>query len=219
MKKFAVILSGAGVFDGAEIQEAVITLLSLARAGVGYQCMAPDMEQMHVIDHYRGEVSDGESRNVLVEAARIARGDIIDLAEADAADYDGVILPGGFGAAKNLSDFALKGPDCEVQQDVIHFCKAIADAGKPLGFVCITPALIPKIFGQGIKLTLGDEDKDAASAVTTMGGVHMSCPVEEFVVDPEHKIVSTPAYMYTAAINDVAAGIEKLVNKVIELSE
>ena len=109
MKKFAVILSGSGVYDGAELHEAVITLLTLDRAGVEYQCMAPDMPQMHVVNHLTGEVAEDENRNVLVEAARIARGNILDLAKANADDYDAVILPGGFAAAKNLSDFADNG--------------------------------------------------------------------------------------------------------------
>lgn len=218
MKKVAVILSGSGVFDGSEIHEAVITLLTLDKAGLSYQCMAPDMEQMHVINHFKGEVSEGESRNVLVEAARIARGDILDLAQANPSDYDAVILPGGFGGAKNLSNFAVKGADCEVHTDVLAFCQGMADQGKPLGFVCITPVMVAKIFGEGIKVTTGDEDKDVAAAIDAMGGLFMSCPVDEFVVDEDRKIVSTPAYMYSARISEVAAGIEKLVHKVIELS-
>ncbi len=218
MKKFAVILSGSGVYDGAELHEAVITLLTLDRAGVEYQCMAPDMPQMHVVNHLTGEVAEDENRNVLVEAARIARGNILDLAKANADDYDAVILPGGFGAAKNLSDFAVNGAGCEVQPDLVRFCKAMAVQNKPLGFVCIAPAMIPKIFGPGISLTIGDEDEGAAAAITEMGGVHMSCPVREFVVDEQHRIVSTPAYMSAQRISEAADGIEKLVHKVIELA-
>jgi len=216
MKKVAVILSGSGFLDGAEIQESVITLLSLDKAGVIYQCMAPNMDQMHVVDHLSGEVNEGEHRNVLVEAARIARMNIIDIAAADPDDYDAVILPGGYGAAKNLSNFAVKGAESQVQPDVLRFTRAIATSGKPMGFVCIAPAMIPHIYGANAKLTIGS-DVDTAAVITEMGGLHVSCPVKEFVVDEERKIVSTPAYMLDESISEVAVGIEKLVNKVLEL--
>jgi len=217
MKKVAVILSGSGFLDGAEIQESVITLLTLDRAGVDYQCMAPDIEQMHVVNHLTGEVSEGESRNVLVEAARIARMKVIDIALANPNDYDAVILPGGYGAAKNLSNFAVKGAESSVQEDVLQFTRAFAATGKPMGFVCIAPALIPHIYGADAKLTIGS-DADTAAAITEMGGVHINCPVDDFVVDEERKLVSTPAYMLDERIGDVANGIEKLVNKVLELT-
>jgi len=126
MKKIAVVLSGSGFLDGAEIQESVITMLALDRAGVSYQCMAPDMEQMHVVNHFTGEVAEGEQRNVLVEAARIARTKIIDIAQANPNDYDAVIFPGGYGAAKNLSNFAVKGATSLVQTDVLQFARAFA---------------------------------------------------------------------------------------------
>ncbi|MCF7807658.1 MAG: isoprenoid biosynthesis glyoxalase ElbB [Candidatus Marinimicrobia bacterium] len=214
MKKVAVILSGSGFLDGAEIQESVITLLTLDRAGVQYQCMAPDIPQMHVVDHVTGEVSEGESRNVLSEAARIARMKIINIAEADPADFDAVILPGGFGAAKNLSNFATLGAASTVQKDVLAFTQAFATLGRPMGFVCIAPAMIPHIYGPDAQLTIGS-DKDTAAAITEMGGVHVECPVVDHVVDKQRKLVSTPAYMLDARIGDVATGIEKLVNEVI----
>ena len=218
MTKVAVILSGSGFLDGAEIQESVITLLALDKTGAEYQCMAPDMDQMHVVNHLTGEVSEGEQRNVLVEAARIARTQIIDVAEANPNDYDAVIFPGGYGAAKNLSNFAVKGAESTVQQDVLQFARAFAATGKPMGYVCIAPAMIPHIYGAEAKLTIGS-DADTAAVITEMGGVHVSCPVTDFVVDEERKIVSTPAYMLDERISDVAAGIEKLVNKVLELAD
>jgi len=214
MAKVAVILSGAGFLDGAEIQESVITLLTLDRAGAEYQCMAPDMKQMHVVNHLTSEVAAGEQRNVLVEAARIARTDIVNIADADPADYDAVIFPGGYGAAKNLSDFAVKGADSQVQPDVLKFARGFADQGKPMGFVCIAPAMIPHIYGANARLTIGS-DEDTAAAITAMGGIHVSCPVEGFVVDEERKIVSTPAYMLNVRIGQAAAGIEQLVHKVL----
>ena len=216
MTKIAVVLSGSGFLDGSEIQESVITMLALDRAGASYQCMAPDMEQMHVVNHLSGEVSEGESRNVLVEAARIARTQIIDIGEANPNDYDAVIFPGGYGAAKNLSDFAVKGATSTVQTDVLQFARAFAATGKPMGFVCIAPAMIPHIYGADAKLTIGS-DADTAAAINEMGGIHINCPVDDFVVDEQRNLVSTPAYMLDMRISEVATGIEKLVHKIIEM--
>ncbi|MBT3228135.1 MAG: isoprenoid biosynthesis glyoxalase ElbB [Candidatus Marinimicrobia bacterium] len=216
MKKIAVVLSGSGFLDGAEIQESVITMLALDRAGVSYQCMAPDMEQMHVVNHFTGEVAEGEQRNVLVEAARIARTKIIDIAQANPNDYDAVIFPGGYGAAKNLSNFAVKGATSLVQTDVLQFARAFAATGKPMGFICIAPAMIPHIYGADAKLTIGS-DAETAAAINEMGGVHINCPVDDFVVDEERNLVSTPAYMLDMRISEVATGIEKLVHKIIEM--
>lgn len=217
MKKIAVILSGCGVFDGAEIYESVLTLLQLAERGVDYQCMAPNIDQMHVINHLTGEVAENETRNVLVEAARLARGEIIDLATANAEDYDALIIPGGFGAAKNLSDFAVKGPESQVNADVLSFTQAMHKAGKPVGLICIAPAMTPLIFGEGATCTIGN-DADTAAAIEAMGGNHESCGVSEIVIDQERKIVTTPAYMLAGSITEAASGIRKLVDQVIDLA-
>ena len=216
MKKIAVVLSGSGVFDGAEIHESVLTLLALERHGFEYQCFAPNIEQMHVINHLTGDVAEGESRNVLVEAARIARGDIIDLAEAKAQDFDAAILPGGFGAAKNLSDFAVKGSDCSVNSDLVSFIKDFAKDKKPVGFMCIAPAMLPHIYGQGTQLTIGT-DQETADAIEAMGGVHQSCPVEDIVVDEDNNLVTTPAYMLASRVSEAAKGIDKLVDKIASM--
>ncbi len=216
MKKVAVILSGCGVFDGAEIHESVLTLLALEKAGAQYQCFAPDMAQMHVVNHLNGEEM-AESRNVLVESARIARGDVQDVKELDVAQFDALILPGGFGAAKNLCDFAVKGADCTVQPDVAAACKAFAEAGKPAGYICIAPAMIPRIYGQGAKGTIGT-DADTAKAFEAMGGEHLGCPVDEFRIDEQRKLVSTPAYMLAGSILEAQAGIDKLVTEVLRLA-
>lgn len=216
MKKIAVVLSGSGVFDGAEIHESVLTLLALERHNFVYQCFAPNIEQMHVINHLTGEVAEGESRNVLVEAARIARGEIKDLAQANANDFDAVILPGGFGAAKNLSDFAVKGSDCSVNPDLVRFIQGFAEAKKPVGFICIAPAMLPLIYGQGTKLTIGT-DQDTAQAIEAMGGIHMPCPVDDIVVDEDNNLVTTPAYMLASSVSEAAAGINKLVDKIAEM--
>lgn len=214
-KKIAVILSGCGVYDGSEIYESTLVLLALDQANIGYQCMAPNKEQMHVINHLTGEVS-GESRNVLVEAARLARGEIIDLATANPDDYDGLIFPGGFGAAKNLSTFAVDGSSMTIDADVSQFAKAMRSANKPIGLVCIAPALAPLLFGEGTECTIGS-DADTAAAITAMGGKHINCGVTEIHVDNERKIVTTPAYMLAGRISEAAAGITKLVQRVVEM--
>ena len=215
MKKIAVILSGCGVFDGSEIYESVLTLLRIAQQGAEYQCMAPDIEQLHVINHFKGEVAEGESRNVLVEAARLTRGDIIDLATANPADYDALIFPGGFGAAKNLSDFAVNGADATVNADVKSFAQAIHSAGKPVGLICIAPAMTPLIFGQGAICTIGT-DSETTGAIEAMGGQHQNCTVGNIVIDQERNIVSTPAYMLAGSITEAASGINKLVDEVLQ---
>ncbi len=213
-KKVAVILAGCGVFDGSEIYESTLVMLRLDEAGVEYQCMAPDIDQMHVLNHMTGEEMQ-ETRNVLVEASRLARGEIIDLAQAKADDYDAVIVPGGFGVAKNLSSFAVDGTGMSVNEDLVNFVQTMSQQGKPVGLVCIAPALAPKLFGDGVKCTLGDNESDAAKAIVAMGGAHEQCAVEDISIDEERKLVSTPAYMLAGRISEAAAGITKLVEAVL----
>lgn len=214
--KVAVILSGCGVYDGAEIHESVLTMLALVRAGAEPEFLAPDIPQLHVVNHLTGEVAPGETRNVLVESARIARGKIKNIALANVADYAAVFFPGGFGAAKNLSDFAIKGADCQIQADVLRFAKAVAAAGKPACYICIAPAMIPHVYGSGTAVTIGTDEATAA-AITAMGGQHISCPVKEFVIDKDKKLVSTPAYMLAENIADAATGIEAAVKATLAL--
>ena len=215
-KKVGVLLSGCGVYDGAEIHEAVLTLLALDRAGAEIVCMAPDMEQLHVMDHYRQTESD-ERRNVLVESARIARGDIQNLAAVDAGQMDALVIPGGFGAAKNLSNFAVKGPEATVHPEVQRVIAEMLAAGKPVGALCIAPAtLVRAVAERSPEVTIGN-DPGTAAAIGQMGGVHIDCTVDQVHVDIKNKIVTTPAYMLGPGIKDVAVGIEKLVHKVLEL--
>ena len=155
-KKIAVILSGCGVYDGAEIHESVITLLRLDQRGAQVQCFAPDIAQLHVINHLTGEEMP-ETRNVLVESARIARGEVKNIQEANADEFDALIVPGGFGAAKNLSNFAAEGAGCSVNPEVLALAEAFAEAGKPVGLICISPALAAKIYGPGVTCTIGNE--------------------------------------------------------------
>lgn len=215
-KKVAVILSGCGVYDGAEIHESVITLLRLDQRGAQVQCFAPNIAQLHVINHLTGEEMP-ESRNVLVESARIARGNVKDLGDADVNDFDALIVPGGFGAAKNLSSFAIDGPGCSVHPDVLALAEAFAEAGKPVGLICISPALAAKIYGPGVVCTIGN-DADTAAAIVKMGGTHEECDVHDIVEDTARKLVTTPAYMLAQSISEAAGGIYKLVDRVLELT-
>jgi enhancing lycopene biosynthesis protein 2 len=215
-KKVAVVLAGCGFYDGAEIHEAVLTLLALDQHGVTYECFAPNIEQMHVINHVTGQPSVGERRNVMVEAARIARGKIQDLATARAEDFDALIVPGGFGAAKNLCDFAVKGSAMTVQPDFLRFAQAMRDARKPIGLICISPTMSAKIFSEGVRCTIGN-DAETAAAIEAMGGKHVTCAVEKAVVDTHNKLVTTPAYMLAQRIGEAAAGINECVSKVLAL--
>ena len=217
MTKVAVVLAGCGVYDGAEINEAVLTLLCLEQQGASYQCFAPDMEQMHVINHLTGEPSEGESRNVLVEAARIARGNIVPLTEADVADFDALLVPGGFGAAKNLSNFAVAGAEMAVQPDFLQLGRAFHAAGKPIGLICIAPVMAAAITGEGTRCTIGN-DADTAAAINAMGGEHLECPVSEARVDTAHKMVTTPAYMLAGSVSEAYSGINECVKEVLALA-
>ena len=216
MAKVAVVLAGCGVYDGAEINEAVLTLLSLEQQGASYQCFAPDMEQMHVINHLTGEPVEGETRNVLIEAARIARGNVLDLASARAEDFDALLVPGGFGAAKNLSNFAVAGAQMEVQPDFLRVARAFHAAGKPIGLVCIAPVMAAAICGEGARCTIGN-DAEVAAAIEAMGGEHLECPVNEARVDAERKLVTPPAYMLAGSVSEAYAGISDCVRDVLAL--
>lgn len=215
-KRVGVLLAGCGVFDGSEIHEAVLTLLYLNQEGVEIVCMAPDIPQAHVINHLTQEEMD-ETRNVLVESARIARGEIKNLSDVKAEDLDALIIPGGFGAAKNLSDFAFKGPNGTVNHEVKNLLEDMAAAGKPIGGLCIAPATI----GMALKdrkpsLTIGNHE-ETIGALKALGVTHKVCAVDETNIDRENKIVTTPAYMLGPEIKDVAKGIEKLVKDVLSM--
>ena len=219
MKKIGVVLSGCGVYDGAEIHEAVITLLAIDRAGAKSVCMAPDIDQIHVINHHNGEEMVGEKRNVVVESARIARGEIRDINAIKADDIDALVFPGGFGAAKNLSNFAEKGDECDVHPDVMRLVKEFVAKQKPQAAICIAPAMMAKIYeSESAKptLTIGN-DKDGISMIEAMGSQHQECVATDFVFDETNKIVSTPAYMVGESISEVAEGIEKTINKLVSM--
>lgn len=215
--KVAVVLSGCGVYDGSEIYEAVLTLLRLQQRGAQVSVFAPDVEQMHVVNHLSGDIAEGECRNVLVEAARIVRGDIAALGDASADNFDGLIVPGGFGAAKNLSDFAVAGAGLSVNAELLHLAQKFRDANKPIGLMCIAPAMSAAICGEGVRCTIGT-DADTAGAINQTGAEHICCGVREICFDAERKLVTTPAYMLAETIEEAAQGIFALVDKVLELS-
>lgn len=214
MKKIAVVLAGNGVFDGAEIHEATLTLLSIARNGAEYQCFAPDINQAHVVNHITGEVMP-ETRNVLIEAARIARGNIKPLSEYNSSEFDALVFPGGFGVAKNLCTFAFNGVDCKVNSDVEAAIRSTIVAEKPIGALCISPVLIAKVIGD-VEVTIG-QDKETIDAIETFGATHLKTSHGEIVVDEKYKIVTTPCYMLDATIDQIAIGAENAVKKILEL--
>ncbi len=220
MPRAAVVLSGCGVFDGAEVHESVAFLTHLSRGGAHYDIFAPDIDQAVVINHVTSKPAP-EKRNVLVESARIARGKIAPLSRLEAADYDALFFPGGFGAARNLCNFAEKGADCTVNPEVERVVRDFRKAGKPIAMSCIAPVIAAKIFGKasggpGCEITMGGKS-DAAKAAEKMGARHVERPATEAIVDEANRLVTTPAYMCDAPIHEVFDGIGEMVTKTLDL--
>ncbi|WP_404473118.1 isoprenoid biosynthesis glyoxalase ElbB [Vreelandella venusta] len=215
-KQVAIVLAGCGVFDGSEIYETTLTLLRLDQLGIGYRCFAPDVEQHHVINHITQSPAEGEQRNVLQESARLARGEISPITELNADEFDAVIVPGGFGVAKNLSDFATQGDNMQVLESLKDALAGFKQEAKPIGLMCIAPVMVPRLLGDGIAVTIGNEPS-VSGAISAMGGLHRSCSVEDIVVDLEHRVVTTPAYMLATRISEAATGIFKLVDRIDEM--
>jgi len=215
MARVLVILSGCGVYDGSEIHESVITLLHLDRHNASVTFAAPDGDQMDVVNHLTARPTD-ETRNMRAESARIARGPVEDLAQIRGGDFDALFMPGGFGAAKNLCDFAVRGAECEVHREVARVLREAHDAGRPIGLCCIAPTIGAKLF-PGVTLTVG-LDPATAQAIEAMGARHESRPTEQACVDKTHRIVTTPAYMTAERIGQVDAGIGVLVDEVMALA-
>jgi len=212
MKKFAVVLAGCGVFDGAEIHEATLTMLEIKSQGADYQCFAPDIPQHHVINHLNGEETK-ESRNVLVESARIARGNIKELSKLNSDDFDALIFPGGFGVAKNLSTIAFEGENAKVNQDVEKVVKSFYGQKKPIGALCLSPALIAKIIGD-VQVTVGN-DKEAIETIEKMGGTHIETTHGDVVYDEENNLFTTPCYMLDADIIQIHDGAYNIVDAML----
>lgn len=213
MKKIGVLLAGCGYLDGAEINESVFTLLALSNKNVTAKIFAPNIKQFHTVNHLTGEES-GEVRNVLNESARIARGEIEDITKIKVSHLDALIIPGGFGVAKNLSDFAFKGIDAQVNESVQNIIKDFHQQKKPIGAICISPAVVSLMIKA--KLTIGN-DIATASAINSLGSTHQEATAEEVVIDKENKIVSTPAFMTSSPLSEIYKGIEKCVTEVIKL--
>ncbi len=213
-KRFAVILAGCGVFDGAEIHEATLTLLAIAKAGCSYECFAPDKDQAQVINHLTGKPMN-EERNVMVESARIARGKIMPLYLYEPEKFDAVIFPGGFGVAKNLCTLAFDGSDCTVDPEVELAVIASVEAAIPIGAMCIAPALIVKIL-PGADVTIGN-DPETVKTIEKMGGVHHEADYTGVIIDAKYKLVTSPCYMLDANILQIAEGTQNVVRELINL--
>ena len=219
----AVILSGCGKMDGSEIQEAVSILIHLSKHGREFRCFAPDAPQQDVVNHATNKAQPGHTRNMMVEAARITRGEITPLEKLDPAQFSAAILPGGYGAAKNLCDFASKGHDCEVLPDISRVLKAFHGAKKPVGLCCIAPVLAARVLGTrkdgpGVKVTIGT-DEQTAEAIKTMGATHVPRSVAEPYTDEVNRVVTTPAYMFDARPHEVFEGIGKMVDAVVGMAK
>ncbi|MCF8067497.1 MAG: isoprenoid biosynthesis glyoxalase ElbB [Desulfobacterales bacterium] len=216
MKKIGVLLAGCGKNDGSEIHESVLTLLSIDRANAKAVCMAPDMDQLHVINHLTGMETE-EKRNVLVESARIARGEITDIKNITAEDIDALVIPGGAGSIKNLSNYAIKGTGASVNHEVLRLINEMSDKAKPIGAICIAPATLTKaLSSKNPEVTVGN-DISSAEKIEAMGGRHKICTVDNIHIDKNNRLVSTPAYMLGPGIKDISIGIEKLINQIIDM--
>nr|WP_282554166.1 isoprenoid biosynthesis glyoxalase ElbB [Providencia rettgeri] len=216
MKSIAVILSGCGVFDGSEIHESVLTMLALSKNNAEVHFFAPDDSQSTVINHINGELKS-EKRNQMEESARITRGKISPLSSADASKLDALIIPGGFGVAKNLCDFAVKGSECEINKELLSLVRQMHQQKKPLGLMCIAPVMLPKMLNTSVVLTIGD-DSETIAQIELMGGKHIKCAVDDIVIDEVNRVVTTPAYMLAQSISEANTGINKLVKKVLEMA-
>lgn len=219
MKRIGVLLAGCGVKDGSEIHEATLTLLYLAQGGAEILCMAPDAPQPAVIDHRTG-APESAQRNMLSEAARIARGEIRPLEDVTADQLDGMIIPGGMGAALNLCDYGQRGRDFSVREDVADLLRALHRQGKPIGAICIAPVILAGLFGRDgipVEVTIGADDGVAAD-ITAWGARHVVRSVSEAHIDRAHAIATCPAYMLGQSPADIAPGIAQVVSAVLELA-
>ncbi len=217
MKNIAVILSGCGFLDGSEITEAISTLVAIGHGGAASRCFAPNRDVPET--NHLTQQPTGHTRNVLREAARIARGDIHPLEELNVRDFDALALPGGYGAALHLCDFAQKGSGGTIDPEVLRIVKAFHEAHKPIAAICIAPALMALAFGtQGINVTIGD-DQGTASEIEKTGARHTNCAVEKFVVDSDKKVITTPAYMYgTAKPHQIFEGVSGAIDALLKMA-
>ncbi|KAM4695971.1 glutamine amidotransferase-like class 1 domain-containing protein 3, mitochondrial [Rhinophrynus dorsalis] len=221
-KKVAVILAGCGVYDGSEVHESSAVFVHLSRAGAEVVFFAPNIDQMHVVDHTKGQPTE-EKRNVLAESARIARGNVKDLNDLKVNEFDALIIPGGFGVAKNLCTWAVKGKECSVLQSVEEVIKGFHSAKKPLGLCCISPVLAAKLL-PGCELTVGCDTEcekwpfaGTAEAIKQLGCKHVNKQVNEVHVDAKNKLVTTSAFMCNSPVHEIFDGIGEMVKNVLKL--
>ncbi len=212
--RIAVILSGCGHMDGSEVHEATLTLWAIHKHGADFQCFAPDIPQYHVLNHLSGNEMD-EIRNVLIESARIARGNILKMDDFIVKEYDALILPGGFGAAKNLSDYAFKGADCRIDPGVKKALQDMREARKPIGALCIAPVLLARLF-PGITVTIG-QDASSMENIMQMGASHTTTMEGEIVIDTDNRIVTTPCYMLNSRVDKIGEGADKLTAALLRM--
>lgn len=226
MKKIGVLLSGNGVYDGSEIHEAVLSLLAIEEAGAEWVCLAPNYNQHHVVNHTNGQEMP-ETRNILVEAARIARGNIKDIETLDINEIDGLVMPGGFGAAKNFSKWAFQGAAGDINPIIKEFINKVMKAGKPIATLCVSPVVVAKALegsGKHPKLTLGT-DKDPSPydikadsvGLAAMGAQPEMKSITEILVDEENKLISAPCYMMEVGVKEVRANVKMAVEKMMEM--
>ncbi len=221
--RFAVVLSGCGVFDGSEIHEAVCTMLAIEQIGCEYQCFAPNTWQARTIDHFTGHAvaiaGDEDNRNVLAESARIARGNVKDLSEFKASEFNAIVFPGGFGAALNLSDFAVKGAECDINTEVRRAIEESYNEGIVIGAMCIAPVVIARVLGKhSVKVTVGN-DKTVAAGLAKMGAEAETCAATDVCVDSENKVVTTPCYMLAKSLREICEGTRNLIDEMLELMD
>ena len=214
-KKFALILAGCGVYDGSEIHETTLSMYAIAKRNCAYEIYAPDVEQHHVVNHITGDEMD-EKRNVLIESARIARGKIKPMNEFDASQFDILLIPGGFGAAKNLSTYGFKGVDLTVNEQVAKAVRDMVNQEKPIGALCMSPVIIAKVL-RNVKLTIGS-DQTTKKDIVTMGSEHVDTTHGQVIVDEKYKVATTPCYMLEGSIDQIGLGAENVVDKLIEMA-
>lgn len=217
MEKFALILAGCGQHDGSETHEVILTLLSMKQEDVEWEAFAPDIQQKRVVNHITESSDEKESRSVLKESARLVRGKIKPINKANLSNFDAVIFPGGVGAVSNLCDWVEKGKDFTFHADIKQLIDNAVSLKKPMGFICIAPMMIPKIY-KSAKLTIGN-DKALAEQIHELGCKHVDCKADDVVVDKENRIVSTPANMVANGIDEVYIGIRKLVKELVQISQ
>jgi len=226
--KIGVLLSGAGVYDGAEIQEAVLTLLEIERMGYEPVCIGINAQQHHVINHLNGQ-EQVQARNMLEEAARIARGQITEISSVVPAELDALVIPGGFGSAKNFSTWAFDGPEASIRSDVKLLLVNMYNVGKPIVALCVSPVLLALAL-EGIHpaptLTIGSTQEASPYQISAFQeglqakGIRTTdCSINEICIDATNRIITAPCYMLEATLPELQSNIAQALKALKELLE